>query len=77
VSPGADITEQDFVRLHGSLALERCRQCHGEENLRKLAIKSPEERMQIIREMMAKPSSNLAPGDVEEINRSFEQLLGF
>jgi hypothetical protein len=74
---GADISEDDFVKLHGSLVLERCRQCHGEEQLRKLAIKSPEQRMQIIREMIAKPGSDITPDEAEEINRSFEQMLGF
>lgn len=72
-----DFTDEDMARIHGSLAMLKCVQCHGTENLRKLSIKSPEERMQIIREMIAMPESNISPDEAEEINRSFEQMMGF
>jgi hypothetical protein len=70
-------TDADMARIHASLTLLRCTQCHGVEKLRLLAIKSPEERMQVIREMIAKPESNIRRRDAEEILRSYEQMLGF
>jgi hypothetical protein len=75
--PDAKFSEEDLAKIHGSLTLLRCTRCHGADKLRLLAIKSPEERMQIIREMVAKPGSNISPDETEEISRSFEQLLGF
>lgn len=75
--PDTDFTDDDLAKIHGSLAMLKCVQCHGAENLRKLAIKSPEQRMQIIREMIAKPGSDISPDEAEQINRSFEQMLGF
>lgn len=75
--PDSGLTQEDLARVHGSLTLLRCTQCHGADKLRLLAIKSPEERMQVIREMIARPGSNITPDEAEEINRSFEDMLGF
>lgn len=75
--PDTGFTDEEFAKIHGSLALLRCAQCHGAEKLRVLAIKTPEERMQIIQEMIAKPGSNISPDEAEAISRSYEQLFGF
>jgi hypothetical protein len=75
--PDTHFTQEDLAKIHGSLAALRCVQCHGADRLRLLALKSPEERMQIIREMIAKPGSNISPDEAEQIHRSFEQMLGF
>jgi hypothetical protein len=40
-------------------------------------LKSPAERKQIVREMVAKPNSNITPDEATKILRSFEQLVGF
>lgn len=75
--PDTEFTEEDVAKIHGSLAALRCVQCHGADKLRLLAIKSPEQRMQTIREMIAKPGSNISPDEAEQIQRSFEQMIGF
>ena len=65
------------AKIHASLELLRCTQCHGADRLRGLAIKSSAERMRIIRDMIAKPGSSITPDEVTRISRSFEQMLGF
>lgn len=70
-------SEADVAKIHSSLTLLRCTQCHGIEKMRLLAIKSPEERMQVIQEMIAKPGSNIRRRDADEILRAYEQMLGF
>ncbi len=75
--PDTGFSEQDLARIHASLTLLRCTQCHGADKLRSLAIRSPEERMQIIREMIARPGSLITPDEANAIARSYEQMLGF
>ena len=75
--PDATFTQDDMARIHASLDLFRCSQCHGTDQLRRLAIKSPEERMKIIREMIAKPRSQITPDETMQILRAFERLVGF
>lgn len=75
--PDTLFSEDELARIHSSLTLLRCTQCHGADKLRALAIKSPEERMQIIREMIAKPGSNITPDEAKAIGRSYELLVGF
>lgn len=75
--PDAGFTEKDVAKIHASLALLRCSQCHGAEQLRTLSIKSPSERMRIVRAMIAKPGSNITPDETMRILRAYEQLIGF
>jgi hypothetical protein len=75
--PDTNFSDEDMARIHGSLTMLRCVQCHGAENLRLLAIKSPRERMQIVREMMAMPGSKIGPDEASEILRSYEMMMGF
>jgi hypothetical protein len=75
--PGAHINKKDMDKIHASLELLRCSQCHGVDQLRQLAIKSPTERMRIVREMVAKPGSRLSPDDVTRVLRAYELMIGF
>jgi hypothetical protein len=75
--PGAHIAKKDLDKIHASLELLRCSQCHGADQLRQLAIKSPTERMRIVREMVAKPGSRLTPDEVTRVLRAYEQMIGF
>ena len=75
--PDSGFTDQDMAKIHASLDLLRCTQCHGADTLRSLAIKSPAERMRIIREMVAKPGSNITPDEVARISRAYQQMVGF
>jgi hypothetical protein len=75
--PDARFTKEDMDKIHASLDLFRCSQCHGTDQLRKLAIKSPADRMRIVRDMAGKPGSNITPDEVTRILRAYEQLVGF
>jgi hypothetical protein len=75
--PDTKFSEEDMARIHGSLALLRCAQCHGVDKLRSLAIRSPKERMRIVRQMIDKPNSNISTDEAGEILRAYEQLAGF
>jgi len=75
--PDTGFTDEELAKIHGSLAVLRCAQCHGAEKLQSLAIKTPAQRKQIINEMIAKPGSNISPDEAEEISRSLEQMFGF
>ncbi|MFH1748365.1 MAG: hypothetical protein ABIG44_15135 [Planctomycetota bacterium] len=75
--PDTRFTDEDLASIHGSLKLLRCAQCHGVDRLRTLAIKSPEERMRIIRRMISKPNSNISPDEANAILRVYEETTGF
>jgi len=75
--PDAGFTSEDAARIHDSLQVFRCSQCHDTDQLRRLAIKSPADRMRIIREMIAKPGSRISPDEAARILRSFERMVGF
>lgn len=75
--PDARLTEKDLAKIHASLELFRCAQCHEADKLRALAILSPADRMRTIRAMIGKPGSRITPDEVAQISRAFTQLLGF
>jgi hypothetical protein len=75
--PDARLSEKDVAKIHASLELFRCSQCHGTDQLRRLAIKSPADRMRIVREMIAKPGSRISPDEAGRILRAYEQMVGF
>ncbi len=75
--PDARITKKDLDKIHASLELLRCSQCHEADRLRQLAIKSPADRKRIVREMIAKPGSNITPDETMRILRAYEQMVGF
>jgi hypothetical protein len=75
--PDAPFTEQETARIHASLEIFRCSQCHDVDQLRRLAIKTPAERMRIVREMIGKPGSRISPDETARILRAFEQMVGF
>jgi hypothetical protein len=66
-----------MAKIHASLELFRCSQCHGTDQLRRLAIQSPAERMRIVREMIARPGSRISPDEAGRILRAYEQMVGF
>jgi hypothetical protein len=75
--PDARFSDEDMGKIHASLQMLRCKSCHGADRLRTLALKTSEERMEIIRRMVNKPGSNLTEDDVSSIHASFQQIWGF
>jgi hypothetical protein len=75
--PDAGFTDEDMAKIHASLTLLRCARCHAVEKLRGLSLRTPEERMDLIRTMMSKPGSGLTSDEADEINRAYQQVIGF
>ena len=75
--PDAGFTDEDVAKIHRSLKLLRCTKCHGADTMRALAIKSPAERMRIVREMIDKPNSKISPDEAADILRAYEESVGF
>jgi hypothetical protein len=75
--PDAGFTPEETARIHDSLEVFRCSQCHDTDQLRRLAIKSPSDRMRIVREMIGKPGSRISPDEAARILQSFERMIGF
>jgi hypothetical protein len=75
--PDAPFTQAETAKIHASLEIFRCSQCHDLDQLRRLAIKSPAERMRLIGEMIARPGSRISPDETARILRAFEQMFGF
>lgn len=75
--PDAPFSKEETAKIHASLELFRCSQCHGTDQLRQLAIKSPADRMRIVREMTARPGSRISPDEAGRILRAYEQMVGF
>ena len=75
--PDTGLTDRDMARIHASLDLLRCASCHGEEKLRVLALKTPAERREVVRRMIAQPGSKIGPDEAEHILRAYEELVGF
>ena len=75
--PDARITEQETDKIHASLMLLKCTQCHSGEMMKKLSLMSAEQRLGVIREMAKKPGTSIATEEAEAILKSYELLLGF
>jgi len=75
--PDAGFTDDDMARIHASLTLLRCARCHSVEQLRGLALRTPGERVDLIRTMISKPGSSLSSDEADEINRAYQQIVGF
>ena len=75
--PDSRITEQEVGTIHASLLMLKCAQCHSGEMMKRLSLKTEEERSAIIKRMQKKPGSEIAPEEVSDIQRSFRMLIGF
>ena len=75
--PDARISEAEAEKIHASLMLLKCTQCHSGDMLKKLSLMSSEQRLNLIKEMARKPGSNISIGEARDILDSFELLLGF
>ena len=74
---GADIDPRDTQKIHASLALLQCNQCHGDEVLRQMTLKTQAEKMETIREMLIKSKGETLDEEVESLYRSYQQVYGF
>lgn len=75
--PDAGFTDDDVDAIRSSLTMLRCTQCHGDDEIKALALKSEEERRNTIRRMAAMPGSNIDPGEVDAIIDAYNDIIGF
>jgi hypothetical protein len=75
--PDMKLTDQDVQRVHASLTLLKCANCHASEQIKKLALLNSDQQIAKIREMQSKPGSRISPDEVKEIQESFHVLVGF
>ena len=73
----SQINPKDVDAIHASLALLQCNSCHEDRTTRKLALKSPGEQKEVIREMLVKSGSKADQEEIDRLQRSYQQLLGF
>lgn len=74
---GSKIDARDVDAIHASLELLQCNTCHEEHRTRKLALKSPGEQKEVIREMLVRAGSKADQEDVDRLHKSYQQMLGF
>ena len=75
--PDAKINEKDLRTIHASLILLKCGQCHSSDMIKRIALKTEEEQLAIIKGMQERPGAEIAPDEVNGILKSFHLLLGF
>ncbi len=75
--PDSRITQTEADKIHASLMLLRCGQCHSRDMMSDLALLTSEERLSAVRGMAKKSGSGIPVGEAEDILRSYELLLGF
>ena len=75
--PDARISSAETEKIHASLMLLKCTQCHSGDTLQKLSLMNSEQRLSLIEKMAKKPQSAIPIGEARDILDSFELLLGF
>lgn len=75
--PDMKLTDRDVQRVHASLTLLKCANCHTSEQIKKLALLNSDQQVAKIREMQAKPGSKISPDELKDIQKSFQILVGF
>jgi hypothetical protein len=75
--PGANLNREELNLIHSSLVVEKCLECHAQDTLALLALKSPAERLDITGRMLKKTGRAVTADDVHEINRSLQIVFGF
>lgn len=75
--PDVDLSEKDVQKIHGSLQLLACAQCHDEQTIKEVAALSPDRQRAIIERMASKPGSGISLDDVSDMQRAFQAIQGF
>lgn len=75
--PGAHLSPADVEKIHGSLKMLQCVRCHDEGMLGKLAGMTPGQQHDVIERMAAKPGSQIAQEEIDNIQRGFQSIQGF
>jgi len=75
--PDVKLSDQEIAKVHASLNIMKCMQCHDSSVLKELALKSEGERLSVITRMIEKPGSQISSEEIDDIDRSFEMILGF
>ena len=75
--PDARISEGEAEKIHASLVLLKCQQCHSGEMMAKLSLMNPDYRLGVVQEMARKPGSEIPVGEAGAILSAWKSLLEF
>lgn len=75
--PDVHLSPQDVEKVHGSLVLLKCANCHEEEQLKALGTMSAEKQLEIIGRMSKKSGSNISPDEANQIQKALLEIQGF
>jgi hypothetical protein len=75
--PDVHLSPQDVEKVHGSLVLLKCTNCHDEQQIKVLGTMSAEKQKEIIMRMSKKSGSNISPDEVNQIQKALLEIQGF
>lgn len=75
--PDAHLSPQDVEKVHSSLFLLKCVNCHDESQLKVLGTMSASGQREIIERMSKKSGSNILPDEVDDIHKTLLKIQGF
>ncbi len=75
--PDAHLSPSDVEKVHGSLALLKCVQCHDENQLQVLASLNSARQREIIERMSKKSSSKISADELSQIQKALSEIQGF
>lgn len=75
--PDVHLSPQDLEKVHGSLVLLKCTNCHDEQQIKVLGTMSAEKQREIIIRMSKKRGSNISPDEVNQLQKALLDIQGF
>ncbi len=75
--PDAVITPAELDKIHASLVMLKCVQCHDEGNLMKFSGMNPAQQRVTLRNMMEMPGANITTEDARVILEGLHSIQGF
>ena len=75
--PDGGLTDDEMKRVHSSMALLACVQCHDETALETFAARTPVEQRMIFQRMQEKPGSKLKKDMVNGVQQALYEIQGF
>lgn len=75
--PDIHLSPQDVEKVHSSMVLLKCANCHDEQQLKILGTISAEKQREIIMQMSKKSGSNISPDEINQIQKALLEIQGF
>jgi len=75
---GTSFDPGDVEKVHASLNLLKCSQCHlGGGEIKRLALRTEEEQREIIREMLLKAEESVERQEIDATQEAYHEIYGF